>query len=212
MTENKPNALKPLEHSIFVRVAKFILALWERAQQVWVRWAALNQHAAWFPFMLAAVVGFDSMVVILPGDVVVALAVLSNPPKWKRLAVFSAIGSALGAFVLYLVLHYYGKAALDQLTAQGLEQPHWQWARHFFKKWGLYSLAIGSLLPGMGWPPVVMAGLSTDNWPAVLALLFVGRLARYLLLSFGMREGWAMFQTLREQAKEKKEAKSHRPN
>jgi len=235
MTEDPNNGIKPLEHSIFVRISNVILALWEKIQNTWFRWAKLNQHAAWFPFFVGSVVAVDSMIVILPGDVVVALAVLSNPGKWKRLAVYSGLGSLLGAFCLYLVLHNFGKSPLDQLSSLGVTTsfeelnamsatspdleaglavvgstpPKWDLARAFFDKYGLYSLALGSLVPFMSWPPVVMAGLSTDNWGAVFLLLLLGRLARYFLFCFGVREGWAMFQTLREQAKEKKEAREH---
>jgi membrane protein YqaA with SNARE-associated domain len=165
----------------------------------------------------------------------VALSVLSNPGKWRRLALYSGLGSLVGAFCLYLILLQFGKSPLDQLAglgvpgtfeginamgtsapdlesglaAVGTVPPKWELARAFFDKYGLYSLALGSLVPFMSWPPVVMAGLSSDRWFMVLLLLAVGRLLRYFILCFGVREGWAMFQTLREQAKEKKEAKAH---
>ena len=148
---------------------------------------------------------FDAFVVIIPGDVVVALAALSNPQAWRRLAVFAGLGSALGAFALYMVIHHFGKRALDNMAASGLDLPSWQSARGFFKQYGLFSLALGSLLPGGTWPPVVMAGLSTDRWATVLGWLFLGRLTRFFLLSLGMREGWAMFQAVKKEARAQKE-------
>ncbi len=223
--------LRPLERSIFGKLSHLLYAGWERLQKAWFKWAQLNQEKPWFPFFVASIVALDAIVVVLPGDVVVALAVLSNPAQWKRLAVYAGLGGALGAFILYASLAHYGKAPLDKLAQlgapAGVEQlsdlsasqpdlegglaamtqsapPKWEKARAFFDRFGLFSLALGSVIPLFSWPPVVLAGLSTDRWWEVLFWLLIGRQARYWLGCFGVREGWAMFQALRE------EAQSHR--
>lgn len=232
--------LKPLERSIFTKLAHLILSLWAKMQRAWFRWAELNQHSAWFPVFIALIVGFDAMVVVLPGDAVVALATLSNPKGWRRLALWSGLGGALGAFALYMLLHVYGKAPLDEVNRQLVslgagpaiqdvaeldvpppppkkesgfrahiqklkKNPRWQSARDFFDKYGLFSLALGSIVPFFSWPPVVLAGLSSDKWFQVLFFLLLGRQVRYWILCFGLREGWAMFTTLRKEAREQKE-------
>lgn len=223
----KPAPLKPLERSIFGRLAQFLVRLWGRLQRAWFRWAELNQHSPWFPFFIAAIVAIDAIVVVLPGDVVVALAVLSNPSAWKRLAVWAGLGSALGALLVFITLSHFGREALDHLAALGaptatmeqlgdlnaeqadLEagfaalsdpQPVWQRARNFFQHYGLFSLAFTSVLPLLSWPTVLVAGLSSDRWLEAFLWLLVGRQARYWIGCFGVREGWAMFQTLREEA------------
>lgn len=227
--------LKPLERSIFGRLSHWAVNGFERVQRAWVRWADLNQHAAWFPFALAAVVALDAVVVLLPGDVLVALAILSNAGAWKRTATWSGLGSALGAFALYLVVWRYGKAPLDHLAAMsgtvgvgglsealatgqpdleaglaamGLQQPTWQSARAFFDKYGVVSLALGSVVPFISWPLVIIAGVSTERWWEVLFWLLLGRQARYWVLGFGLREGWAMFQALREEAQAHRQQKA----
>lgn len=219
--------LKPLERSVFGGISHVLYAVWERIQKAWFRWAELNQQKVWFPYFVACVVALDAMIVVLPGDVLVALAVLSNPAQWKRLAIFAGLGGALGAFLLYLSLAHFGKAPLDQLVQLGSpagvenisqlnnnqpdletglaavtqsQPPKWDKARAFFDRFGLFSLALGSVIPLFSWPPVVLAGLSTDRWWEVLFWLLLGRQARYWLGCFGMREGWAMFQALREEA------------
>ncbi len=169
---------------------------------VWARFSESSQHAWWYPLVLATLVGFDALVVVLPGDLVVALSVLSNPSRWKRIAVVSAVGSTLGSFLLYLLVRHFGTHILEHIAHSGLDLPRWQSARGFFKRWGLFSLALGSILPGGSWPPVVMAGLATDRWTLVLVSLFAGRLTRFLALSFGIREGWAVFQAIKQEAQE----------
>jgi membrane protein YqaA with SNARE-associated domain len=193
----------------------------------------LNQHAPWFPYLVAGIVGLDAIVVILPGDVIMALATLSNPSAWRRMAILTGLASALGSFALYLFLLFYGKAPIEHAlawvgapsTVQALsessaiqpdlegglaavgatEPPRWEKAKAFYDRFGLASLALGSLIPFFSWPPVVIAGLLSDKWVQVLLYLLVGRLLRYLLLCFGLREGWAMFTTLRQQARVHKE-------
>ncbi|MGH7442019.1 MAG: YqaA family protein [bacterium] len=202
----------PREQTFWGKTAQGLLTLWEHARQAWMRFADSSQHAWWFPLLLAVVVAFDALVVILPGDTMVALAVLSNPSRWRRIAVVSAIGSMLGSFVLFLLIHRYGVRILEHFTHSGLSLPRWQSARDFFRHYGLFSLALGSILPGGTWPPVVMAGLSTNRWVAVLGWLLVGRLTRFLLLSFGIREGWAVFQVVKKEAKDGRKGLAETPS
>jgi membrane protein YqaA with SNARE-associated domain len=200
-----PPELTPREQTIFGKLAEWLVNLWHRLHKAWARFAEINQHATWFPFAVAALSCFDAFVVVIPGDIVVVLACLSNPKSWRKLAVAAGIGSALGAFALYVVIHHYGKGALDQMQANGLEVGHWQAARGFFHKYGLFSLALGSVIPGFTWPPVILAGLSSDAWPLVLGWLLLGRITRFLVLAFGVREGWAMFQAVKKEAREQRE-------
>ncbi len=177
--------------------------MWNQLHRAWGRFANSSQNAWWFPAALAVLVAFDAFVVILPGDIVVALAVLSNPRRWRKTAFFSALGSTLGSFALYLVIHHFGRQELSRLNPDGMSFKSWHEARVLFRKYGLFSLALGSLLPGGTLPPVVLAGLTADRWAAVLGWLFLGRTARFLLLSFGVREGWAVFQALKQEAQGK---------
>jgi membrane protein YqaA with SNARE-associated domain len=229
--EPKRAELKAYERSFFGHLSHWLWAGWDRLRRGWFRWAHLNQQKPWFLFVLAAVVAVDGVLVLLPGDVLVALAVLSNPAGWRRIAFYAGMGGTIGAFCLYLILHQFGKAPLQQWQAfagggeisrlselnarspdldAGLvavtqdHAPRWHKFKAFFARYGLFSLALGSLLPLFSWPVVILAGLSTDRWWEVLFWLFVGRQARYWLGCFGLREGWAMFQALRE------EAQSHR--
>ncbi len=231
MPVDKP-PLKPYERSFFTWISHGLLALWDRIRKAWFRWAELNQHSPWFPFFLGGVIALDSLIVILPSDLLVVLAVLSNPRKWKKLAIASGIGSALGAFCLYLLVHHYGKATLDHLSLVGaptsveeLSQPSppqstleetlapvnvqhrskLEVAKSFYRKYGPFSLVLGSIIPFFAWLPVIAAGLLSDAWFQILLALIFGRIAKFWLLAFGIREGWAMFTTLKEEAKQQKE-------
>jgi membrane protein YqaA with SNARE-associated domain len=199
MPDPQPPALSPREQSIFGKLAQWLVSLWHRLHHAWARFAEINQYAAWFPVAVAAISAFDAFVVLIPGDLVVALACLSNPRAWRKLALAAGIGSASGAFALYLFIHFLGREGLHQMQASGMAG-HLYAASGFFHHWGLFSLALGSLIPGFTWPPVVLAALTSDDWPQVLAWLLLGRIVRFAILAFGVREGWAMFQAVKKEA------------
>lgn len=90
MAFKKPE-LKAMERSVFGRISQLLFAAGDRLRQAWMGWAKLNQRKPWFPFLIGLVVAVDAVVVVLPGDVLVALAVLSNPAAWRRLAVYAGL-------------------------------------------------------------------------------------------------------------------------
>lgn len=238
--------LSPREKSVLKRPVHWLVASWDQLHRAWLRLADTSQHAWWFPLALGAVVAFDSFIIILPGDLMVALAVLSNPAAWRRTALAAGLGSALGAFGLYLAICQFSPDFLKRLPGLGAKAPAEVAAplaqgraglsetqaaiedalpfaeeegdgkdakapppapalpskpvRHFTHA----SLFVGSLLPGGSWPPVVWAGL--QQWPAlpVLGWLLLGRLLRFLLVGFGVREGWAIFKAVRQEAQKQR--------
>jgi membrane protein DedA with SNARE-associated domain len=107
----------------------------------------------------------------------------------------------------FLLASHFGAAWINHWTQQlGMENT-WREASGFFRDHGLSSLMIGSLLPGLTWPPVILAGLSHGDPFKAFLYLVAGRCARYGLLCFGSREGWALFHTVKNRAREEREKK-----
>jgi membrane protein YqaA with SNARE-associated domain len=199
-----PQVKSPIEKKALEASAKVTLGFWGKLKQMWFGWAEINKHSPWFPFALAVLVGLDAIVVVLPGEIFAVSAVLSNPNAWKKIAFSAGIGSALGALALLLLVRHFGGGWVDHWTHQLGMETTWKQAAGFFREHGLSALMIGSLLPGLTWPPVVFAGLSKGAiFPAFLYLL-VGRCARYALLCFSCREGWALFHTVKNKAREER--------
>jgi membrane protein YqaA with SNARE-associated domain len=205
------NPRQPGKHTLEEKTlevsAHATLSLWGRIQRVWFRWADINQHAHWFPFLIGAIVAADAIIVLLPGDVLVVLAVMSNPKAWRKTMGFAALGGALGGFILFLLVRNTGGEFLNGLQAiqSGLgATASWEHARNFFREYGVFSIAIGSVIPLFSWPPVILAGLAQSDILFVLLCLLIGRFARYLILCYGVRYGWAFFQTVKAQAREER--------
>lgn len=205
---NPEHQTKPsIESKTLEASAHATLNAWGRIKRMWFRWADLNQHAAWFPFFIGAVVGADAIIVVLPGDVLVVLAVLSNPKAWRKTMGAAALGGAIGGFVLFMLVRETGGSFLNDLQAMnasmGVNQS-WEHARNFFREYGLASIAIGSAIPLFSWPPVILAGLAQSDALLVALYLLIGRFTRYLILCYGIRYGWAFFQELKSQAREER--------
>ncbi len=202
-----PQIKYKIEQKTLETSAHMTLSLWGRAKRTWFRWAEMNQHSSWFPYFIAFVVGLDAMVILLPGDIIVVLAVLSNPGAWRKTMFSAGIGGALGGFLCFMLVRETGGQFLDELQSLNATlgmAGNWEHARGFFRDHGLSSLLIGSVIPGFSYPPVILAGLAKAPAFPVLGYLVAGRLLRYLILCYGVRYGWAFFQTVRNEAREER--------
>ncbi|MES2202409.1 MAG: hypothetical protein V4498_09170, partial [candidate division FCPU426 bacterium] len=121
------------------------------------------------------------------------------PSKWKKIAISAGIGSALGSLVMFLLVRHFGSNWVAQHL--GMEA-RWNSVPHFFRTHILFSLTLGSLIPGLTWPPVILAALSKSAALPALFYLLIGRILRYGLICFGAREGWAFFETVKNKARE----------
>ncbi len=225
--------------------AKVTLTLWQKLRNAWDRWVHLNRDAHWFPWFIGFVAYFDAIILFLPGDPLVGLAVLGNPKKWKKTWLISGIASALGAWTMFLLFRMNHSGIIDSLSsalnvdftathpcelfqtknASLIEfTHHWPgfswlgwvfevmrdgmaWACNFFGRSILVWLVLGSVLPGLSWPPVVMAGLSglSEVHPLpVLICLLAGRIMRFFIISYLAVEGLSFAQALRR-ARDKKQ-------
>lgn len=126
----------------------------------------------------------DSSVIPLPGSMDVLVIVLSGRQKqlWLYYAIMATVGSVMGSLVTYNLARKGGKEALERkISKQGLEK-----VRKKFEKWGAGAVLIPAILP----PPipfvpfVLAAGAMQYPLGKFVALLSLGRMARYTLLAF----------------------------
>ena len=142
----------PIEKKALEASAKVTLGFWDKLKHMWFTWAEINKHSPWFPFVLAFFIGLDAIIVVLPGEILSVGAVLSNPNSWKKIALYSGLGSALGSLLLLLLVRHFGSGWIDHWAQQIGMDATWKHATGFFKDHGLSALMIGSLLPGLAWP------------------------------------------------------------
>ncbi len=126
----------------------------------------------------------DSSVIPLPGSMDVLLVVLAarQPQLWLYYALMATLGSVIGGFVTYRLARKGGKESLSRrFSAKTLKRVY-----AIFEKWGFAAIAIPALLP----PPVPLvpfvltAGAMQYSVKKFLAAMTLGRIARYLFLSY----------------------------
>lgn len=141
-------------------------------------WALLKPLGIWGVFVVGAA---DGSFVGLPLDAVVAGYVYQDHARFWLYAMLAAAGSAVGSSVLYLIGYAGGEALLrKRIPAARFEKIKSSFDQHEF-----WALMFPAMLP----PPtpfklfvLAAAGFEMNYGHFVLAI-FLGRLARFLILS-----------------------------
>lgn len=142
-------------------------------------WALLKPLGAWGVFAIAAV---DSAFVGMPLDPVVASYVYLNPHLFWLYAIMGAAGSCLGCVVLYLIGHLGGEVLIERRIGKA----RFDKMRTRFEEQEFFALMIPSMLP----PPtpfklfVLSAAILEMRFTLFMAAIFIGRVIRFLILSF----------------------------
>ena len=141
-------------------------------------WALLGPLGIWGVFVIATV---DGSFLGLPLDAVVASYVYQNHDRYLLYSILAAAGSALGSSVLYLA----GYAGGETLLRKRIPAARFERIQHSFDRHEFWALMFPAMLP----PPtpfklfvLAAAGFEMNYGHFVLAI-FLGRLARFLILS-----------------------------
>ncbi len=152
---------------------KNLLAKWTQ-----FLWVLLKPLGAWGVFAIAAI---DSAALGMPLDPVVAGYVYLQPHKFWLYAIMASAGSALGSLIIYAIGYEMGELVLEK--KMGKEK--FDRIRARFEKHEFLALAVPSIMP----PPfpfklfALSAAVFEMHWTHYLAAIFVGRVARFLILS-----------------------------
>jgi membrane protein YqaA with SNARE-associated domain len=141
-------------------------------------WALLKPLGIWGVFVIAAA---DGSFLGLPMDAVVAGYVYQNHARFWLYSILAAAGSAVGSSVLYLI----GYAGGEALLRKRIPPARFEKIRRSFDEHEFWALMFPAMLP----PPtpfklfvLAAAGFEMNYGHFVLAI-FLGRLARFLILS-----------------------------
>lgn len=141
-------------------------------------WGLLKPLGAWGVFAIAAI---DAALLGMPLDPVVAGYVYLKPHLFWLYTLMAAAGSALGCIVLYGIGYAGGEAVLEKrMSKQKFQKIRASFERHEF---------LALMLPAMLPPPtpfklfVLSAAVFEMNFWNFLLAIFLGRVARFLILS-----------------------------
>ncbi|HVO61498.1 MAG TPA: VTT domain-containing protein [Terriglobales bacterium] len=141
-------------------------------------WALLKPLGIWGVFVIAAA---DGSFLGLPMDAVVAGYVYQDHARFWLYAILAAAGSAVGSSVLYVI----GYAGGEALLRKRIPPARFEKIKRSFDEHEFWALMFPAMLP----PPTpfklfVLAAAGFEmNYAHFVLAIFLGRLARFLLLS-----------------------------
>ncbi len=133
------------------------------------------------PWAIFALTAVDAAAIGIPLDPLMAYYAYTNRAQIVPCIVMGAIGSTLGSLVPYLI----GFKGGESLIAKRVGRQRFEAAHARVERYGMWALIIPSMLP----PPmplklfVFCAGVAEMSWLRFSLSIFVGRLARFTLLS-----------------------------
>jgi len=148
-------------------------------------------HPAYPAVVCVAAFG-ATLSMMLPFATVLVASVLAAPKRWRAVAIWSSVGTALGGLVLYLVFHHLGWLQFAERYPEIAASRAWLQASAWLSEWGLYSLFAIAALPLPQTPAVAFAALASLSPFGVFAALLLGKLAKYGLYAWGASRfpGW----------------------
>ncbi|GIL17844.1 MAG: hypothetical protein BroJett040_15950 [Oligoflexia bacterium] len=138
----------------------------------------------WYPPMIGFLAAIDNLVLIIPTDGILISSSMLIPKRWLTFALNVAIGSTLGGLVLASLVEFHGLPWVLQMYP-GVNETHiWAFCEEFFHQYGLLLVFIVALTPFIQQPAVILAGLANTSLLQLVTVLFVGRLIKFLIMSY----------------------------
>jgi uncharacterized membrane protein YdjX (TVP38/TMEM64 family) len=137
-----------------------------------------------FPLVVAGVAVAATMSMTVPFATLLVAAVLMAPRRWVAISVWSSVGAALGAAVLYLVFHHLGWASFFAAYPDVVRSLAWRDATRWLQAYGVLALLAIAATPLPLTPALMFAAISRLPVVEVILALWVGKQAKYLVYAW----------------------------
>ena len=185
-----------------------------RVVRVLTRW--VDRPA--YPAIVGSAALAATLSMTVPFASLLIVAVLLAPRRWKAIVLWSSLGSAIGAGVLYLVFHHLGWARLFEAYPELTRSRAWADVTRWLSAYGVAALFVIAGLPVPDTPALMFAGIYRLPVVEVLLALFLGKLIKYgvyagLTAKFpGLLAGhWARYRDLAAPAPKRPQREARRP-
>lgn len=182
----------------------------------------LQKHADkwWYPPLIGLFAFADLFILVVPTDAILISAVMISPRRWLYTGFMVALGSALGAVALTLLLRLLGLPWLLHFYPHLNQTKSWQTATHLVESWGGWGLFGIALSPLPQHAAIAVGAITGLGIPLIFSTVLAGRSIKYIGFSylashapkvlgriFGMKERLQNFLLLRKEGKRTKAAK-----
>ncbi|MBY0553827.1 hypothetical protein K2P97_04805 [bacterium] len=146
----------------------------------------LQQFSAqfWYGPLISVLAAADNFIVIVPTDGILISSSIFNPKKWFYYAFIVSVGSTLGAMGLAYVVGSHGLPWILE-TYPAIDQSRtWEITNQFFEKYGLLVVFVVAATPFIQQPAIILASLAHTPYMKLAIVIFVGRLLKYIIMSY----------------------------
>jgi membrane protein YqaA with SNARE-associated domain len=140
-----------------------------------------------YVFLIALFAALDAFIFIIPTELLMVTAVISQKKRWIFIPIWIAIGSTLGAGLLAIFVEKYGQAFVQHWMPHVIHSKSWAQTEHFFKNNGGWTLPLIAISPIPQQPAVILASLLEMDLFVIILGVLAGRLVKYILIC------WAAF-------------------
>ena len=137
-----------------------------------------------FPAMVGVAALVLTVTMSVPFASVLVFAVLLQRERWRAIALWSAVGTAVGGLLLYLVFHHLGWNQLVAWYPDIAASKSWRDATTWVTRYGAWALLAIAASPLPQTPAVAFAAISRLPPLEVLLALLVGKLLKYSIYAW----------------------------
>jgi membrane protein YqaA with SNARE-associated domain len=114
-----------------------------------------------------------------PVTALVVPAVLLAPRRWRMIAIFASLGSALGATLLVDAFHHWGWSQIYQHFPELESSQTWQEVMDWARAYGTLALFLVAASPLPQTPALIVFGVSRQDYAWVFGAMLAGKLIKY---------------------------------
>lgn len=150
----------------------------------YINWLKTFIDRVWYAPLLGLIAIADIFLIFLPSDGLLLSSSILVQRRWLSYALFTAVGSTIGAIILAALVELQGLPYILSLYP-GIEENNW-WAatKEFIDDYGLFVVFAVAATPLMQQPTIILASLA--NTPLIyigFAFLF-GRIIKCLIIAY----------------------------
>ncbi len=138
----------------------------------------------WYPPLIGFLALLDNFIIVIPNDGILISSSMLRPKKWIIYSLCVAIGSTIGAVLLASIVELKGLPWIVEHYPNFIQSKSWLWSQDFFSHYGLIFLFVVSITPLMQQPAVILASLANASLYHIALIVFFGRFAKFLMMSF----------------------------
>jgi membrane protein YqaA with SNARE-associated domain len=133
----------------------------------------------WFPQVIGLMALGATLSMTVPVTWILLPAVIARPHQWRRIWLWSCLGSALGGSLLVLAFHHLAWAQIYAAYPKFETSASWMRVTGWVLEYGLMALAWTAALPLPQTPALILCGVTRLPVEGVFAAMLAGKLVKY---------------------------------